>query len=242
MNESMRRIGDVLFRWRNVLGPLVFVAALVIGRPAYPFGRPDLNVAFDVAGVLIALAGQALRILTIGYDYIERGGRDRKVYASSLVQGGVFGHSRNPLYVGNILIAVGLALIVHSWVFYLVALPFVFFAYACIVAAEEAFLRKRFGAEYEAYCARVNRWWPHWAGFSHSVRDMEFSWSRVLVKEYNTLFVLVFSLSVIRLWSEYRVVGDAALPSAELLLAGFGIWLGLYLLVRSLKKSGVVRA
>ena len=46
-------------------------------------------------------------MLTIGYEYIVRGGRQGKVYAEDLVQGGVFAHSRNPLYLGNLLIIVG---------------------------------------------------------------------------------------------------------------------------------------
>jgi protein-S-isoprenylcysteine O-methyltransferase Ste14 len=240
MRSLAVRTGNVLFRWRNALGPLLFVSALLLARPSHPFGRADLDLAFDAAGVVIALLGQGLRVLTIGFRYIERGGRNRQVWASKLVEGGVFAHCRNPMYVGNILIALGLALIVHSTAFYLVLLPAVVLAYTCIVFAEEAYLRRQFGAGYDEYCARVNRWWPRWRGFGASTRNMRFNWRRVLVKEYNTAFLLVLALAGAWLWSEYATTGRQGLPSAELLTALLVGWLALYLLVRLLKKSRLI--
>lgn len=235
------RLGDFLFRYRNALGPAVFVLALVAARPSDPFGRPELGELFAAAGVVVALLGQALRIFTIGLEYIERGGRDRQVYASRLVQGGVFNHCRNPLYVGNILICAGLALMVHSWAFAVVVVGFVVAAYSCIVAAEEAFLRTRFGAEYDRYCQRVNRWWPRWSGWRESVQGMRFHWGRVLVKEYNTLLLLVLALACVQAWSTYRQGGAAALPPPLHLGAAAVLWLAVYLFARWLKKSGTVR-
>jgi protein-S-isoprenylcysteine O-methyltransferase Ste14 len=235
-------VGQFFFRYRNAIGPVVFLVALLVGTPSYPLGRDDLNLALDVLGVCIALLGQALRIVTIGYEYIERGGRDRKVYASSLVQGGVFGHCRNPLYLGNIMLAVGIALVVHAAAFYLIVLPVVGYAYVSIVAAEEAFLQGKFGDVYRDYCRRVNRWIPQWRGWSQSIAGMRFNWRRVLVKEYNTTFGLVFALTLVKLWADYRVRGPAALPSSQALLFALACWLCAYVCVRALKKTGYVKA
>ncbi|KLR57044.1 isoprenylcysteine carboxylmethyltransferase family protein [Diaphorobacter sp. J5-51] len=236
-----KNIGKFFFRYRNILGPLLLILALLLEQPSYPLGRSDLNIAFDVAGVIIALMGQALRIVTIGYEYIERGGKNRQVYASKLIQGGVFAHCRNPLYVGNILMAVGFAFIVHSYAFHLIVVPFIIFVYGSIVAAEEDFLRNKFGEEYNQYCRRVNRWLPRWKGWSSSIAEMRFNWSRVLVKEYNTFFLLILALMTSKLWSEFRIIGAAALPAIEFFLVGLVGWLVLYILVRSLKKTGVVK-
>lgn len=238
----MVAIGNFLFRYRNILGPSVFLLALVFGQPRYPLGRPDLNVVFDLAGVVIAYTGLGLRILTIGYEYIERGGKHRQVSASKLVQGGVFAHCRNPLYVGNLLIALGLALVVHSALFYLFVLPFIAFTYVAIVAAEEAFLLQKFGDEYRVYCKRVHRWWPNWTGWENSTRGMRFNWKRVVVKEYNTVFLLILAFALMKLWSEYQIAGLDALPSVRKMIIGTGVWLGLYFFVRDLKKSGELKA
>jgi len=116
----MTKIGQFLFRYRNVLGPVLFLIALALSRPGNAVIDSQLGTALTIAGVLLAVLGQLLRVLTIGYEYIVRGGKNKQVYASNLVQGGVFAHCRNPLYVGNILMAVGLALIVHSSAFFLI--------------------------------------------------------------------------------------------------------------------------
>ncbi|HMK13759.1 MAG TPA: isoprenylcysteine carboxylmethyltransferase family protein [Burkholderiales bacterium] len=237
----MVKLGNFFFRYRNVLFPLAFAVAILAGRPEYPFGRPDMDAAFALAGVVAVLLGETLRVLTIGYEYIIRGGRESKVYAETLVQGGVFSHCRNPMYVGNLLIVLGLTLVSDSESFYLIFIPFAVLAYTSIVAAEEAYLRSKFGAEYDDYCRRVNRWWPRWAGFSRSVEGMRFNWKRVLVKEFNTTFLLVVALVGLELLSEYSIHGTSGLPPTSYLIAGAFVWLSLYLLVRTLKKTGRVR-
>jgi protein-S-isoprenylcysteine O-methyltransferase Ste14 len=237
----LARIGTFLFRYRNAIGPVVFGFALLTTHPSYPLGRDSLNLLLDVLGILVALLGEALRIVTIAYEYIERGGRNRQAYASRLVQGGVFAHCRNPLYLGNILLALGLTLIVHSTALYLIVLPLVIFAYVAIVAAEEVFLQKTFGTEFEEYCRRVNRWVPHWRGWRASIAGMRFNWRRVLVKEYNTIFVVLLALAAVKLWSDYQVRGQAVLPSVHILAGGLILWLAAYVFVRTMKKSGYVK-
>jgi protein-S-isoprenylcysteine O-methyltransferase Ste14 len=247
INKHSRRarlsiaLGKFFFRYRNVLAPAIFLLALALSRPHYPLGREDLNIAFDVAGVVIVLLGQLLRVVTIGYEYIVRGGRNRHVYADDLVQGGMFALSRNPLYLGNVLIAVGLALMIHAHAFYLIVIPLTVLAYSATVAAEEAYLREKFGTQYEDYCRRVNRWWPRLTQFRRSVSAMRFNWKRVLIKEYNTTFILVGLLVCLYIWTQYSVQGAGALPSRSAFLAGVLAWAMLYLTVRGLKKSGYVR-
>ena len=237
----MNKLGSFFFRYRNVLGPAVFVLALALSRPRYPYASEDLHIAFGVAGAALAILGELLRVVTIGYEYIVRGGKNRAVYAKELVQGGMFSLCRNPLYVGNILMAAGLALVLNATAFYLIVLPAIVLAYSAIVAAEEAYLRDKFGAQYEEYCARVSRWWPRIARFRTAVAGMRFNWRRVLVKEYTTIFILVGAFFCLWEWGEYSERGASALPSAEALMAGAFAWFGSYLAVRALKKSSLVR-
>jgi len=234
------RLGNFLFRYRNAIGPVLFLLALAAADPRDPLGSPGLGYVAAASGLFFALAGGAVRIFTIGFEYIERGGRNRQVYASKLVQAGVFDHCRNPLYLGNILICIGLALVARSTAFYLL-IPIVLFAYSCIVAAEEAYLRDKFGAEYAAYCARVGRWWPRWSGWGATLEGMRFNWGRVLVKEYNTILVLLLSLGLLWLWRRYVMVGAEAVPHPAVLAAAFAAWAGAYLFTRWLKKSGTVK-
>lgn len=234
------RLGNFLFRYRNAIGPVLFLLALAAADPRDPFEIPALGYLAAATGLFCALAGSAVRIFTIGFEYIERGGRNRKVYASKLVQGGVFDHCRNPLYLGNVLICTGLALVARSTAFYLL-IPIVLFAYSCIVAAEEAYLRDKFGAEYDAYCARVRRWWPRWTGWGATLEGMRFNWGRVLVKEYNTILVLLLSLGLLWLWRRYIIGGAEVMPQPAVLAAAFIGWSAVYIFTRWLKKSGTVK-
>src|SRR5216117_3713060 len=140
----MIRIGNFFFHYRNALFPLAYLLLFLNG----PRIIADYRLAV-ASGLLVALAGQGLRVMTIGLEYIIRGGRNRQVYAEKLVQGGIFAHCRNPLYIGNFLIVVGVGLASNSVLFLSVAIPFFAFAYWAIIAAEENYLRGKFRSEFD---------------------------------------------------------------------------------------------
>jgi protein-S-isoprenylcysteine O-methyltransferase Ste14 len=233
----MVKLGRFLFHHRGVVFTAIVLGVLLISTPRHVLDSARLDPWMDALGVFVALLGLSVRAVTIGYEYIVRGGRNRQVYADHLVQGGVYAHTRNPMYLGNGLMILGWALIVNAPEFYLVALPLTMLFYAAIIAAEEAYLRDKFGAEFDAYCANANRILPKLTGFRKSVEDMEFNWRRVLVKDYNTMFLSVLLLAVLVHWDDFMIQGPSALPSSELVLMVVLPWLALYLFVWRLKKT-----
>ncbi|HEY8518770.1 MAG TPA: isoprenylcysteine carboxylmethyltransferase family protein [Gammaproteobacteria bacterium] len=74
------------------------------------------------------------------------------------VTSGPFRWSRNPMYLGSIGIAVGAALIGGTWLLWLVPVVLFLLQNFVIIPFEERSMRQTFGAEYDAYCARVRRW------------------------------------------------------------------------------------
>jgi hypothetical protein len=156
-----------------------------------------------VIGTIIALCGQTLRALTIGLAYIKRGGKKKKVYAETLVQEGIFAHCRNPLYLGNLLILIGVGIAGNSLLFVLFGIPFLIFAYLAIIYAEENYLGKKFGQEFDDYCRRVNRIIPNFSGLGNTMKGMEFKWNRLVVKEYATPFVWVTGLTFLIMKDTY---------------------------------------
>jgi protein-S-isoprenylcysteine O-methyltransferase Ste14 len=238
----MTALGSFFFRHRNLLFPIVFVT-LLLGR-RWPIVRaPGSEYWLIGAGALIALAGQTVRAVTVGLAYVKRGGKDKKVYAESLVQGGMFAHCRNPMYLGNLCIAAGMAIASNSLPFVALGLPFFWFAYRCIVAAEEDYLRRKFGPEFESYCARVHRFLPDLRGIGATLRGMRFHWRRLLVKEYQTPFLWMVGLLLLVMRQQTLDLGHQS--------EGLGLWMSTSLLVllaamfflaRFLKKSKLVRA
>ena len=132
--------------------------------------------------------GQLIRFMTIGLVYIIRGGANRKIHAEGLVTTGIFSHCRNPLYVGNIAVSIGMAIASNSVLFFSVITPFIIFVYIAIVMAEENFLRNKFGAAFDEYTLEVNRWVPSIKGITRTFKSHNFAWKRVLLKEYNSTF------------------------------------------------------
>jgi protein-S-isoprenylcysteine O-methyltransferase Ste14 len=232
----MIRLGNYLFHHRNKLFP-VFYVFLFVPSPRI-FANPFLPMA---VGFCVALSGQMIRVATIGLKYIVRGGSHRRVYAEDLVTEGLFSHVRNPLYVGNALVIVGLGIMSNSLLFNLVLTPLFLFFYQAIVRAEEDYLQNRFGQDFARYCADVHRWCPRLSGLGATMKSMEFKWRRVIVKEYGATYVWMTGAVLIMLKSMYfdrdgEHFGDFRGP----LLAVLAGLLGLYLVVRYLKKSNIL--
>ena len=227
------KIGNFLFRFRNGLFPLALLLVLLPGRDL--FANPLHAVAL---GFGIALLGQLVRGATIGFEYVIRGGRNKRVYAEDLVTEGVYRMCRNPMYVGNLLIMAGLAVASNSLTCLLVAIPLFVFVYIAIIAAEEAFLRNKFGAAYEQYCADVPRWLPRFSSFGEAVSDGSFHWMRVLVKEFATPFGWITMLMLMSFWhmaTHHDMAGRHHIARA--LAVTYIAIVVIYLTVRYLKLS-----
>jgi protein-S-isoprenylcysteine O-methyltransferase Ste14 len=234
----MVQLGNFFFRYRNGIFPLAY-ALLFVPSPRL-IGDDTLAALF---GLAFALGGQILRAVTIGLDYIVRGGQNRTVYANHLVQGGMFAHSRNPLYLGNYMILLGVGLIANSLVFIAIAIPFFTVVYAAIIAAEENYLRGKFGDEFEAYCRQVNRLLPKLSGLSRTLSGMRFNWPRLISAEYGTTFIWIGASILVTLKS---VSWDGRYGSSATLVSVLWVLLALnglgYGLARFLKKSGILAA
>ncbi|MFL6551273.1 MAG: methyltransferase family protein [Povalibacter sp.] len=215
MSAALVKAGEFSFKYRGYLLP---VAVLLYLIPSPRFMEDDALPG--IVGFLIAAFGQVCRIATIGLAYIIRGGKDHRVYAEQLVTTGLYSHCRNPMYVGNFFLVIGLAIASNSWVFAIAGTIISLAMHRAIVAAEENFLRNKFGPEYDDYCARVPRWVPHLKGLGRTMNAMEFDWQRVLVKEYAASFDWFSATAlviIVNLWRD-RSLDDHWLITAVMFL------------------------
>ncbi len=237
----MIQIGNFFFKYRNNLFILLYILLWMPGPQLFTeavFG-PQYWLIPLVSGLVITVSGQLIRGITIGLAYIIRGGKDKKVYAEDLVTTGIFSHCRNPLYVGNILMLFGVGIMSNSLLYTAIVMPLFLFIYQAIVLAEENFLRGKFGAAFDAYCAKVNRWFPSLGGIGKTLSSMEFNYKRWILKEYNTQFVWLAGILLLFYTKYPQVTGEG-----EDRWYTFGLWLLadviFYVTVRYLKKSGKV--
>ena len=141
---------DWIDKWqriaRRIRVPLGFVvAALYLFSLWRSAPRPEA-VAWSL---MLVLPGLWLRSYSAGYVKKNR----------ELTTTGPYAHTRNPLYLGSMLMAGGFAVALLSWPI-AVVLSLGFLAiYVPVIASEERFLRATF-AEFDGYCARVPRLIP----------------------------------------------------------------------------------
>jgi STE24 endopeptidase len=145
-------------RYRVPAGWLLGALVLVLARP---------TPRSLLLGLPLALLGEAVRVWASGH--IEKTER--------LATGGPYAHSRNPLYVGSVLIALGVAAACASpWVVLATAAYFFAF-YPSVMREEAAFLARKFPEEHAAWAAAVPLFWPR--PTPAGPRASRFDWSRV---------------------------------------------------------------
>ena len=236
----MIRIGNFFFKYRNWLFIVLYLLLFVPSPPI--FGERTLGPEYYlwpiIIGLLVTMSGQLIRGLTIGLAYIIRGGKEGKVYAEKLVTTGIFNHCRNPLYVGNILMLLGVGILSNSLLYVAVIMPLFLVIYQAIVLAEENFLRSKFGESFDNYCSRVNRWIPSVKGIGATFGSMQFKAARWILKEYNTQYIWLTGIVLILLFKYPQLTNNDEGRRNTLLAIILPILLLLYLLVRYLKKSG----
>ena len=110
-------------------------------------------IALALAGAGIALAG--VREFARARTTVNPLAPER---ASQLVTRGVFARTRNPMYLGMLLVLAGWAVWLGNALAWLGLPLFVLLLNALQIRPEERAMRQRFGAEFERYAARVRRW------------------------------------------------------------------------------------
>ena len=157
-------------RLRVPLGYAAFALVVILARP---------RMESVAAGMALAVLGEGLRVWASGH--IEKTQR--------LASGGPYAHTRNPLYVGSALLALGVAAASAS--FWVLAAVSAYFAllYPTVIREEAAFLAARFPEEYAAWARDVPVFLPRLR--PAGPRATRFDWHRVRTnREWRTVVAL----------------------------------------------------
>jgi protein-S-isoprenylcysteine O-methyltransferase Ste14 len=155
---------------RRIRVPLGFLFAVLyfwLARPTW------LSVRL---GAIVVLPGLLIRALASGHV------RKNEALATS----GPYAYTRNPLYLGSLLMGLGFAVAARSWWVGIVLVVMFVAIYLPVIRDEEAFLRQKF-PEFEEYARRVPRMLPRLAPHAEEAAG-GFSWDLYLKhREYNGL-------------------------------------------------------
>ncbi len=153
---NLSSIGRKFFKVRGYMGVPVFLLAVIFA---------DEGRSMPALGLISILIGEIIRIWSVAYSGATT--RARQIMAQRLVREGPYSMTRNPIYIGNFLIGLGVVLFSGALFPYLLVAYLILFwmEYIPIIHAEEEYLSSKFGEEFERYKREVPRVFPNFWRF-----------------------------------------------------------------------------
>jgi len=174
MNETGTVQSGTMEAWqriaRRIRVPLGFVTAALY---LFELWRNPPHAIAIASSLLLVLPGLWLRGYAAGYVKKNR----------ELTQTGPYAYTRNPLYLGSILIAAGFAVALLSWPVGAMLAAMFLIIYVPVIASEERFLRSTF-PDFEAYCRRVPRLIPRLSAGGAAPDETEVSTGKFSLELY----------------------------------------------------------
>ena len=177
MKKFILNIGEWFFRYRDYTPIPLILLLIYIG---------EFNLIYTVIGVIFIILGESIRIISVAF--IGGISRTRKGSVSRLVTDGPFSCARNPLYIGNFILSLGLSCLSGVWWFLIVYLVMFVVQYYPIIKWEENLLENKFGEEYLEYKKSVPCFFPK---LRCSFFSGDFNYKKALKSERSTLTTVI---------------------------------------------------
>ena len=174
---TINKLGDWVFKLRGGIWTLLFLAIILMAEPTWESFR---------LGLIFVVLGQLLRFWAVGCIGKYRG---EVVGAEKLVTTGAYAFARNPLYFANGLIGVGWSIISGRYTLLFFVIAFLIVYVLIIIPREEAFLREKFGVEYDTYCGKTGMFYPK--TFPVSFKSESFSFYILWKSERHSLYMTI---------------------------------------------------
>jgi len=231
--HEFERSGNLLFRYREQI-PLIFFA---LATPVILWGdhswiSPRREIFLAILAIVISLLGIILRAWTIGTTPAGTSGRNtREQVAEALNTTGIYSMVRHPLYLGNFLMWAGLLVFTgHPWFILVVCLAYWIY-YERIMFAEERFLSRKYGEQYESWSLQAPSFLPSFRRYRRT--DIPFSLRSVFRREYSGWLATAIGFAYIDILRTYALGGGWEWQRVSVfVLAAFSF---LAILLRSLK-------
>lgn len=139
------------------------ISALIIAAGLKFYLNGETSLSMFVAGLAFVIIGQSLRAYSAGH----LSGRHivTKIEADFLCTSGPYTFIRNPLYLGNFLVGLGICIALNEWYVYAILIIKYSFMYAIIIDYEERFLQEKFGKVYSEYKVNTGSFFPKSKGY-----------------------------------------------------------------------------
>jgi protein-S-isoprenylcysteine O-methyltransferase Ste14 len=182
---ALHQEGTWIQRWRVPLG-FLFAALFVV------FARPTPYTL--MVGGALSIVGLAVRAWATGHL--------RK--NSALATTGPYAYTRNPLYLGSFLLALGFTIGAGRWILGIVFVALFFGIYFSVMRVESATLAKLFGESYQPYADAVPLFFPRLTPYRGAVEKVRFDGNLYLrYREYRAALGLLIAWGLLALKAYY---------------------------------------
>jgi protein-S-isoprenylcysteine O-methyltransferase Ste14 len=229
IKKSLEVSGNFLFKFRGHIPLIVFVLIVPISfftpYKTYAFYN-GLNETILFTALFLIFIGHLIRARTVGKRTIQTSGRNRShQVAQVLTKTGWYSLVRHPLYFGNYLIWLGLAIFLSNF-WFLVILSLLFWIYyERIMFAEEIFLEEKFGDEFQDWAIKTPSFLPSFKNYIPN--HCPFSWRVVMKNEYPGIISSATSFLFILILKRIVLLGYFSFCSSDalflLIIVVFGL-------------------
>ena len=247
LQEQLKRQGDYLFAYRGYLPIILFVFALAVKAHYIHYGSNNSAVISNISEFMqsvafyIGLFGIMIRLYAVGFTPKNTSGRNTSEgqIADELNTTGLYSLTRNPLYVGNFFMWMGLVFYIGVIWFFLLFICMYWIYYERIVFAEEIYLRKKFKESYLQWASETAVFIPKKFSYVHPKKS--FSWKKIVIKEKSTILMFFLVFFILQQFSAFFEFNTTHIEFNQITY-GFLTTIALYLLIKSLEVLGKLSA
>ena len=145
---------------KEIMPPTWLLIAIIIMLTLHFLFPVSLTIPrlWNLLGLILIFLGVAINLSADSAFHRARTTVKPFEESSSLVTTGVFRIRRNPMYLGFVMVLIGIAVLLRSLSPYLIIFAFVFLIDRTYIRVEEEMLAEKFGAAWEQYKSRTRRW------------------------------------------------------------------------------------
>ena len=229
--NSWERQGNFLFKYRGQFPVILFVLSVPFLYFTESINESSI-VYWNYSALLVSVLGFLIRFYTIGTTPKGTSGRNTKEQiADYLNSTGIYSLVRHPLYLGNYLIWIGIAIFTYNIYFIIIVSLLFWIYYERIMFAEERFLEKKFGDEYLNWSNGIAAFIPSFTNFTKTIIPL--SLKSILRREYAGLLATVIGFAFIDVVRLYFTTG--ILNVTEFMLQILLVTVVVVVVLRSLK-------
>ena len=229
--NSWEKQGNFLFKYRGQFPVILFVLSVPFLYFTESINESSI-LCWNYTALLVSVLGFLIRFYTIGTTPKGTSGRNTKEQiADYLNSTGIYSLVRHPLYLGNYLIWIGIAIFTYNIYFIIIVSLLFWIYYERIMFAEERFLEKKFGDEYLNWSNGIAAFIPSFTNFTKTIIPL--SLKSILRREYAGLLATVIGFAFIDVVRLYFTTG--ILNVTELMLQILLVTVVVVVVLRSLK-------